>query len=68
MGDFNTTAGKASYQLLDAEFDDAFGGNGIDHIFYDPEQIIVVQTRTEQGKFTSNASDHKPRIADVYLK
>ena len=68
MGDFNTTAGKAAYQLLDTNYDDAFNGSGIDHIFYDPEQITVVQTRTESGQFTSYASDHNPRIADVYLK
>ena len=68
MGDFNTTSGKSAYQLLASEYTDAFNGKGIDHIFYDPEQLTVVQTRTENGQFAENVSDHFPRIADVYVK
>ena len=68
MGDFNTTAGKAAYQLLDTKYDDAFNGSGIDHIFYDPNQMSVAQIRTESEQFTTHVSDHNPRMVDVYLK
>ena len=68
MGDFNTTLGsdRFAYDILAKEYTDVLAGKGIDHIFYDPTQLSVAQSRVESGRFTENVSDHMPIIADVF--
>ena len=79
-GDFNTRSTKAgeayefpAYAALinGLGMKNAFegvAGNGVDHMFYNEDELEIKQAVIENAHFSNLASDHRPIIADVNVK